>query len=180
MPSSTPYSLESNMRTMSALPSLQLIEWGQKTLPDIIAEFIDGEAEFIADDEFATLVSDLPLYNMQCDIRYWQRRIDSLQEAGTKDVPRRPVKRGVANPTERNATRQPVPRLYDHGAWQAALHSAQWEDMPPDQHCPFYCELQAQPVFLVLHLLSGRRRRTDFHAHLNAWAETHSCHIHVL
>ena len=90
---------------------LQFIDWGQKHLPDLIAQFVDGEAEPIADKAFAELLDDFPIYNLQCEISRVQIRLRALQAQGDEDVPHRPVRRGTANVQERNTTRQPVPRL---------------------------------------------------------------------
>ncbi len=56
----------------------------------------------------------------------------------------------------------------------------EWCHQPNVPPLPVYRQVQAKPQILVAHLFSGRRRKHDFHFHLNDWAEANGCNIVVL
>ena len=160
---------------------LAFLRWGQNVLPDIIAKFEDGEAEFIVDDAFASAVNDLPAFHLQQRIAKQRAIIRRVDATGTDDVPHRAVKTGTANTKERNATRQRVPSLFEEqNTWQAHLCQVKWYTLPPDQRMPFYKQVRDKPVFLIAHLFSGRRRDSDFHAQLATWAATQGVEVTIL
>ena len=160
---------------------LAFLRWGQNVLPDIIAKFEDGEAEFIVDDAFASAVHDLPAFHLQQRIAQQRAIIRRVDATGIDDVPHRAVKTGTANTKERNATRQRVPSLFEEQiTWQAHLCQVKWYTLPPDQRMPFYKRVRDKPVFLIAHLFSGRRRDSDFHAQLATWAATQGVEVTIL
>ena len=159
-----------------------VLEWGERMLPDYIAEFEDGEAEYLADYAFADLVELFPRVHLQRKLRSFERKLD-MQNPPTL-LPHRPVRRGTANEQERRTQWQPVPSLFDaQTAWQSDISQVKWRDLPPDKGPPclqLLWEPKASPVFLLVHLFSGRRRKGDLHWWLNEWATKHACRVTVL
>ena len=52
------------------------LAWGTHWLPDVIAEFLDGEAEQIVDDLYAQLVTELPRYQVLTRISYLESALN--------------------------------------------------------------------------------------------------------
>ena len=97
-----------------------VLEWGEKLLPDYIAEFEDGEAEYLADYAFADLVENFPRVHLQRRRRALERKLQ-MQNPPTL-LPHRPVRRGHANTVERRATWQRVPSMFEQQEeWQAEI-----------------------------------------------------------
>eukprot|EP00435_Cladocopium_sp_Y103_P016108 s4736_g4.t1 len=65
-------------------------EWGQNGLGDVIAGFEDGEAEFLADQAYLDLFSEMPLFECDQKCTHLRARIRSLPNADP-DVPHRNV-----------------------------------------------------------------------------------------
>ena len=88
-------------------------QWDAHVLPDITASLIDGEIEYVLDEQFLEVNELFPRTERvrllaQCRLRY-QRLWEEIQQLG---LPHRPVRRGAANPGERvphNRRRQLIP-----------------------------------------------------------------------
>ena len=157
------------------------IKWGQNDLPDIIAAFVDGEAEYIVENHFAEAVNDLPVFHLQQRISHLRATLRRLDRTEDDDIPHRPVRIGTSNTRERNDTRHLVPSAFHaQEDWQRQLLEVKWYTLPPDRAVPFYKQLNNKPVFLIAHLFSGRRRHDDFHASMRVWADRNGIEVVIL
>ena len=92
-----------------------------------------------------------------------------------------PIRRGVANRSERVKTQHEIRVAYeDQPAWQNALDEATWQVLPDRGGLPMLRSVSPRPHFLVVHLFSGRTRPGDIHYHLNQWALTNNLVITIL
>jgi len=142
------------------------LAWGDHWLPEIIAEFLDGEAEQIVDELYADFATELPRYQVLSRISFLESSLKHCVEAPPE--PHRPAVYGglgtLRHPKTTSRVYQPVPRAYGcQEAWLQHLRQCSFLDLPITPFCPRYKSIQEQPVFLVVHLFSGRRREGDFH-----------------
>eukprot|EP00438_Fugacium_kawagutii_P015816 Skav211375 [mRNA] locus=scaffold2406:71636:77159:+ [translate_table: standard] len=138
------------------------LEWGYHYLPDLVAELIDGEAEQVIYDEFYDIAQGLPRVHLEQRLGRLQGRLRLLQAAQPPAVPHRPIYWGPANDGERHRQLSIVPRLLrEQRLWQTELR-------------------KASPVFLLVHLFAGRRRRADFHDYVLQFAEQWGIPVCVL
>lgn len=145
-------------------------QWGEHMLPDVVAQLLDGELEYI-DDQFAEIIDLFPrAERLRTLSRLRTCHAQLCQEVQQPDLPHRPVRRGTANERERNATRQRVPSSYHQQVhWQETLRAIQWEQMPSCDTLPTIPNPEIgdhRPCLLAVHLFSGRRREGDLHWHL--------------
>ena len=156
------------------------LTWGEHELPEYVAQLEDGEAEFILEDEFATLAYDLPRMTQMGRVADLRRQLRHL-DFDSHRIPHRPVKRGTANSMERARTQHLIPReLHSQIDWQNHLKQVQWLEFPPEVGIPRLPSSLTRPTFIVAHLFSGRRRPGDVHHALSRWAEHFDIQIHVL
>lgn len=130
------------------------LAWGDHWLPDIIAEFVDGEAEQIVDELYADFATELPRYQALSRISFLETSLKHCVE--TPPAPHRPIVRGgirgLRHPKINSRVHQPVRRAFGSQAdWLQNLRQCTFLDMPPPQFCPLYKMIQEQPVFLVVH-----------------------------
>ena len=147
------------------------ILWGRHTLPDLIAELMDGEAEAYLDGEYAELVHDFDEYQMEERLRKLDHLIRQAARRPDAPAPHRPIRPPQENARPRSLPQLEVVRLFDRQEqWQQDFGRVRWEDMPPDPQVPLVPGLAPRPTFIIVHLFAGRRRDTDFHAWLDQWA----------
>ena len=157
------------------------IDWGQRHMPDLLDSFEDGEVAGYMDSEFAGMLKDLPIYQLQCKIAEIRCCLRHLEAQEGADVPHRPIAIGTANHRERTATYQKVPSLFlDQETWQADLARVEWDHLEDAPLFPLCTQIRPLPVFLVVHLFSGRRRCDDFHQSLLDFARLRRFQVHVL
>lgn len=76
---------------------------------------------------------------------------------------------------------QPVDRAFgDQVSWIQHMRTCAFVDLPQTARCPLYKTLADQPVFLVVHLFSGRRRVNDFHHALHQLAQERRWQVVIL
>eukprot|EP00438_Fugacium_kawagutii_P008314 Skav206337 [mRNA] locus=scaffold1420:477431:479494:- [translate_table: standard] len=156
------------------------MRWGQMVLPSLLEEVIDGEAEFILDDAFATLVQDLPCFQLESELQELRQRLLHLQ-GDPEPLPHRPVKQTPANAGERERFGQVVPRmLRDQPSWQAGMIGNAWEVSTYSQRMSLLRLPDERTGVIVLHLFSGFRRSSDFHAHLQRYLQDKNLEAFVL
>ena len=161
--------------------SICFLKWGENGLQDLIAELVDGEAGKLIDEQYADCVESIPRYDLQRQRSHLRRRRQSLEEKTAQVFPHRQVQKGTANVSERAATAQTVPNLFEgHESWWAALRDIQWHDLPSTSTTGRWISPTEKPCFMVIHLFSGRRRRDDFHAALHHEAARQGFDIVVL
>eukprot|EP00438_Fugacium_kawagutii_P018388 Skav220276 [mRNA] locus=scaffold915:16715:18583:+ [translate_table: standard] len=152
-----------------------LLHWGQNHLPEVYADFQDGEAEWVADAAFADLVAGLPLEDDQRLRVRLLARITYLTDLEDCDVPHRPHEALRPVPGAGRLQRgDAVLRLYgQQDQWLAQLRAVKWRDLPglTETALPIYKQISTRPVLLICHLFSGRRRPHDFHHWMTEWGQ---------
>ncbi|CAL1163980.1 unnamed protein product, partial [Cladocopium goreaui] len=79
------------------------ISWGEKVMPDVLAELIDGEAEMLIEQAFTDMIYDFPRMQLLTEITFLRQKIRRLETEQHVLFPHRTVKRGSANAKERAA-----------------------------------------------------------------------------
>eukprot|EP00435_Cladocopium_sp_Y103_P025183 s2141_g6.t1 len=158
------------------------LAWGEHILPDLVATLLDGEAESLIEEAFAELAGDLHEYQLALRLRQIELCVDRLHAQLTADpLPHRPVRPPQDQARPRQLPLQAVPRLFDgQTKWHEDLRQVEWEDMPVDPLTPMVPDLAPRPSFVIVHLFAGRRRHTDLHAHLEAWAHQRNFSLTIL
>eukprot|EP00435_Cladocopium_sp_Y103_P018254 s4288_g4.t1 len=113
------------------------LDWGRHTLPDIIADVLDGEAEFIFDQEFADFATELDEYWLPVRIAKLDAALVQLQMPPSR-VPHRLVEPSAArHGPSRDGAQYEVGLLFDGQVeWHQALRQVEWQDMPSDPLVP--------------------------------------------
>lgn len=150
--------------------------WGEHMLPDISDGLMDGEIEYVLDEQFAETVELFPRTENLRRLARLRVQQEQLRSAvGQPDLPHRPVRKGTANRGERATTRQKVPSAFhDQVQWHEALRTMRWDFMPSCSKIPTIQPFetdQDRPCLLAVHLFSGRRREGDLHRQLQELAE---------
>ena len=113
------------------------ILWGRHTLPDIIANLMDGEAEAYLDAEYAALATEFEEYWQEARLRSLDRQIAEAQQAPPAPLPHRPVRPPQKEGQPRSVPQLDVPRLFaEQEKWQTNLDRVHWQDMPSDPQTP--------------------------------------------
>ncbi|CAL1171556.1 unnamed protein product [Cladocopium goreaui] len=87
------------------------LAWGDHWLPDIIAGFVDGEAEQIVDELYADFATELPRYQVLSRVAFLESSLRHCVE--TPPAPHRPVqieRPGLKHPKTNSRVRQPIER----------------------------------------------------------------------
>eukprot|EP00435_Cladocopium_sp_Y103_P059388 s1362_g21.t1 len=158
------------------------ILWGEHFLSEVLDTFVDGEAERLVDDAFAEMIYDFPRMQLLTDIAFLQQKVSRLEVAQTLYFPHRPPRVGTANERERTATAMHITSLFlEQSDWLSRVRLVQFDVIPTADRIPCSVEnISDVPLFLVVHLFSGRRRSTDLHAYLEAFGTDLEFRVHVL
>lgn len=151
-------------------------QWGEHLLPEIIEDLIDGEIEYVLDEQFMEMAELFPRTERVRRLSTLRFRRHQLSiEVQQPSLPHRPVRRGTANSKERAETLHKVPSpFHEQLQWQTTFRKIQWEFAPCCEDVPtiqWPVGDQSKPCLLAVHLFSGRRREGDLHWQLQAWAE---------
>ena len=156
--------------------------WGEHWLPDIIATFEDGVAEYHVEEIFADFASQLERYQILARIAHLEAGIRSC--VPTPPIPHRArhvTHDLVKHPKVCSRAQQTVLRAFaGQSLWLRQIRRMSFLDFPPEQSTPKLVMADGQEVYLVLHLFSGRRRAGDVHAHLLALAADRGIAVLVL
>ena len=99
------------------------------------------------------------------------------------DVEHRPVQRqeqtAGAYPI-RNDVDTVLTQFQHQVVWHDELRKVQWKDLPPERTPPLVHGVFSRPVFIIVHLFSGRRREFDVHWHLVQMAAARGLDVAVL
>ena len=136
------------------------LAWGQTELGDLIAEFEDGEAEYIADEAFAVFAQEFSTTDQQVRLSFLRQKIRTLL-AQDPDHPHRAI-RLPAGSKQQVASRQVVMKFEEQTDWHERLRALTWEQCVPTRPIPRLLR-GGIPHFIVVHLFSGRRRDKDVH-----------------
>lgn len=158
------------------------ITWGEQCLADVIATFVDGEAEKLVEEAYTDMIYDFPRMQTMTEITFLRQKIRRLETEQSMTVPHRNVKTGSANVSERTATALEVQSLFqDQSQWLQQVRTIAFDTVPDIATIPAQVEQVTNlPLFLVVHLFSGRRRSTDLHACLEAFATEKGFRVQVL
>lgn len=162
------------------------VQWGREILGTIMAQWCDGSAEYIAEAAFYDTVCGSGYVEAEDEVARVRRRLQGFQQERNvieenAAIPHRPVQRGPVYRRGSNKTVQPQCERY-HGddRWFEQLEETKIVFGPQDQPLPCYQQVQARPVFLILHLFSGRRRLDDIHHKLAHLAASQPFNLHIL
>ena len=157
------------------------LAWGDHWLPELIAAFMDGEAEYVVDEFFAEFAVELPRYQVLARISYLESCLRHCVE--TEPAPhRKPRQIDLSCHPKRNSkVSHKVPRAYgEQTQWLEQIRGSGLEEAPELQSCPRYKSLDDLPTFLVAHLFSGRRWEGDFHHELCRFAADKNWRVVIL
>ena len=113
---------------------------------------------------------------------FLRQKVCRLEADQYAHFPHRPVKTGSANVKERVNTALQVPSLFhDQEQWLQKIRQIKFDSFPDQTTVPAQVEMLTElPVFLVVHLFSGRRRATDLHACLGNMARAKGFRVQIL
>lgn len=161
----------------------EFMKWGQVHLPDVVAEFVDGEAEKIADEAFYEISKDMPRCQMRDRIAFLNQCIVRAEHELMSDVQHRKPFDAAAAVQTRGRKDDPdaiFTNFQQQSAWQDEVRKIQWDILPKDAATPMTDGILAKPIFLVVHLFSGRRRLHDVHWHISKLAHERGIDVAVL
>ena len=110
------------------------LDWGHHQLGDLIAEFQDGDAEFIADEAFAMFAQEFQTTSDQQRVSFLRQRVQLLMDQHP-DHPHRTLKEYV-NTTQRYVNRHVTMRFEEQATWQEKLRTVRWDQCLPSQPIP--------------------------------------------
>ena len=123
---------------------------------------------------YAQFATELPRYQILARIAFLESGLKHCAET-TEPVPHRPPRApidAIKHPTSGSRVQQHVKRLFgDQAQWLKQVRECRFVDLPADVRCPRYRVIEEMPIFLVVHLFSGRRRFGDFHSALKQFAD---------
>ena len=161
----------------------RLLAWGQADLPDIVAEFVDGEAEQFADNALYEVSRDMPRSQLRDRLSFLQGCVARGHEELAQDVAHRAVKHVDDSRSSCYARRSIdtiCTQFEGQTEWHDALRAIKWKTVPPDARTPLLKGVFAKPIFLVVHLFSGRRRQYDVHWHIAQISRQRGLEVAVL
>ena len=158
------------------------ISWREKVMPDILAELIDGEAEMLIEQAFTDMIYEFPRMQLLTEITFLRQKIRRLETEQHVLFPHRTVKRGSANAKERISSALHIPAIFnEQDSWLQKIRKIKFDNIPEEKVIPATVDaITVRPVFLVVHLFSGRRRSTDIHACLETFASQMGFRVQIL
>ena len=167
-------------RTIALLFSASTFFTSNTQVSKRLAEFEDGEAEWIVEAEIAQLLADLPRHSLLARVHFLQRCLAAPQPT-LNLLGHRPVRKDGGNRQERQRTQHTIRTAFEEqGHWQSVLESVEWKALTVREALPSIRSLSPRPHFLVVHLFSGRRREGDVHHWLNQWAGEQNVMVTIL
>ena len=144
--------------------------WGQHHLEAVTAEWEDGEAEVMVEEEFYNLIQDLPPCMAQQKGDTLANRLQHQRakvEQPDSAVPHRAVHRTGCKHQGSHTVGIPA-HFIEQRQWDKQLRQVQhWGEIAEETMVtPLPRMVTGGEAYIVVHLFSGRRREGDFHAHL--------------
>ena len=167
--------------------TLITIYWGREILQGVTQGWEAGFAEQWAEQAFYDLLipsnyfrDEEQLHRLQGKTRQLAKLLQEREHL--PDQAHREVRHGPAfHRGSRRCVQQIRQRYLDGDGWHEGWKEATLRDEVGDVPFPFYKEVLGKPIYLVLHLFSGRRRATDFHAYLQEMvANNQDFGVHIL
>ena len=143
-------------------------EWGDELLTTVHEAWENGIAANLVEDQFADMASTFEARELVHKKRNRELRLGHLHYYRPATTPHRPVNWGPANAKERLHRDLQLPgHFHRQPEWKSQLERMTFRAWPRcEERLPLLKRPEAKPIFVVVHLFSGRRRHTDFHAHL--------------
>ena len=136
-----------------------IMYWGENYLQPILDTWLDGQAEKLVEDSFASVTQDFPRSHRHVRISTLKRLLTSIDDTPARR-PHRPVRRGAANHRERQEAQEEIFSLYQtQEGWQTSLRQVEWSTTPPEQDVPTINEVAVKPHFLVASLQREKETR---------------------
>ena len=172
-----PSAFESNLEPW--LEKIFLL-WGEHWLPDVVATFEDGVAEYDVDEIFADFAFQLERYQVLARIAHLQACLNAcVPVEPTAHRAARSLQDVTKHPKINSKVHQTVDRPYaEQSSWLKQIRSMSFLDLPATGRTPKLLLPDGRLVYLVLHLFSGRRRAGDVHAQLHQFGST--CGVPIL
>ena len=155
----------------------KFLQWGQTDLGEVIAQFEDGEAEFLADNAFAEFATEFSTTTDKARLSFLRQRIRALLEQGPVYPHRLPRTNGRSTAQEQSD--QVTMKFEEQSRWHDGLRKIVWDQGIAAKPIPRLLR-GSTPHFLVVHLFSGRRRHQDVHYWLAQWAEQRGARITII
>ena len=159
-------------------------DWGEHILPDLIAGFIDGEAEAVAEEQFYSFRLMLPRFQQLDRLCFIKNHlVRALREDSPMAEPHRPVRGGPGGSISSPSVDQVPSRFRDQSTWQQRFRDIRWQDLPPDGSPPAVLpppNMKVDPTFIFVHLFAGRRRQGEFHSQMAKWATARGVKVLIL
>ena len=173
---------------LTARPALEkeatfiFMEWSDDYTEALFAEWGDSRAAHIVEQQAASFIGELEGSALMRKRTSLQLRITRLAAPPPPRLPHRPVNKQPANKQERATRDASVPGFYSKQAtWRdEQLQMAFLKQPDMKAAVPTINELGERPLFIVIHLFSGRRRANDFHDHLLRLCEADSFQVIIL
>ena len=157
---------------MDGWVEIEILDWGQHCLPDVLDQFLDGVAERLVDEEFAEMIEDFPRTQTLRKIAQLEAKRANLARERETPFPHRAPQRGSANQRERVQSAACVPGVFEtQEVFFAQVGKANWLDLPAEVPLPMLHRPTDERIFIIAHLFSGRRRVGDVHDRLQFWAQ---------
>ena len=156
--------------------------WSDDHTEEIFADWGDSKAALIVEQQAAYLLRDLDGSDLMRKRTNLQLRIQRLAQPQPPGMPHRPVNRQPANRPERELRDAEVPGHFSKQVkWREEQLGISFVQQPrTDGMVPLLKGITEKPLFLVIHLFSGRRRDEDFHAHLQRLCQEAPFQLKVL
>ena len=145
-----------------------LLHWGQEAMWDVVQEWEDGEAEKIVEEEYYSLIGDLPPCTAIRHGEDLRSRLGQLQhrvECPPNPVPHRQGHR-QGRRHDGQQSLEMVGFYTNQRAWDHQLRQVRHVGELEEVHTPICRQPQGGEAYIVVHLFSGRRRQGDFHDQL--------------
>ena len=157
-------------------------QWGEERLSDFLESWEDRELAKHVEESFECLCNDWEPCQARKQFEQKIKRIRALQrEEELPTTGHRAVRRGHANAPERQRTSLHVPQEFENTCkWENKFYNMTFDQWAADRRTPRWNQVAEAPIFLVVHLFSGRRREGDVHFWLNKFATEAEIQLVVL
>ena len=163
---------------------LIFVNWCREVLPDLTSSWLDGAAESVVEKAAYLLLRESSYFQDETTCDALRQRLHHLRHTLDNRDPARPHRPVRHGPIYRRGSNKVVPeshqRYLDHDRWQERIGAVTIPFGPKELDAPFYRQLEGRPIFLVVHLFSGRRRHHDFHERLHQLVKGKPFDVHVL
>ena len=146
--------------------------WGQLHLDELLELWPDPPVVKHIEEQYFQLMADLEIAQFRKKHNSLFARLRALrEEPALPEHGHREVYRGPANDRERRRLQQPVQQVFEmQQQWRITFGRLRAGGFPTQFTIPLCSRPAQEPFYVLLHLFAGRRRATDWHAHLSRLA----------